>query len=264
MEEKITIITTVNKGLDYLRECVDSVYSQTHENWEHIIIGDGAADDVADYLVSLSDERQQVIFSAPIGRAAALNLGIKHCSSELIAILDADDVAHPERLSIQREVISNLPNASVLASKCTSSEGKLTKYDNSIEVRKLKPNDFLIGSPICHSATLMRKSHITKVSGYDVSRKKLIDLNLWKDLMIAGHELYTHSMPLAYHRIHSDQSFEQKNRVSYLQEAFKIRVILIRELNINRFVLYKPLLVFVYGFVPIKIRMFLRRYMMNE
>ena len=73
---RISVLTTVDKGREFLKECVNSVQSQSFENWEHIIVSDGATDDMC-YLEQLSDPRQRIFLSSKIGRSRALNLGIQ-------------------------------------------------------------------------------------------------------------------------------------------------------------------------------------------
>ena len=125
----ISVLTTVDKGREFLKECVNSVQSQSFENWEHIIVSDGATDDIVCYLEQLSDPRQRIFLSSKIGRSRALNLGIQNCSTDLIAILDADDIAHPRRLQIQFDKMQSLPAASALSSKCVLTNFKGQNID---------------------------------------------------------------------------------------------------------------------------------------
>ena len=71
---KVSVLTTVNKGRQFLEECVHSIKMQTLQDWEHLIVSDGATEEVLRYLESLTDPRQKVVYSHSIGRAKALNL----------------------------------------------------------------------------------------------------------------------------------------------------------------------------------------------
>ena len=174
---RISVLTTVNQGREFLEHCIESIQSQSFEHWEHIIVSDGAPKDVVTFLEGLSDPRQKTVFAKNIGRAKALNLGIQNCSTDLIAILDADDVSHPKRLEKQFNVMQSLPDASVLSSKCILSNLFLENIDLSTGKEfEILPKSLLSGSPICHSATIIRKNALIAVGGYDERIDKLVDL----------------------------------------------------------------------------------------
>ena len=117
-----------------------------------------------------------------------------------------------------------------------------------VKILKLCLNPLLSGSPICHSATIIRKTHLIALGGYDEQIDKLVDLTLWKDFMVNNFKIYGNRYPLTYHRVHEAQSFEKRNRVNYLFAAFKIRLALIKELKISKTQLCKPVYTFLYSY----------------
>jgi glycosyltransferase involved in cell wall biosynthesis len=88
-----------------LREAVESVMTQSLENWELIIVSDGSSDDFSD--VESSDERIKVLRQGNRGVSIARNVGISLAESELIALLDEDDRMLPDRLSRQISVLKD-------------------------------------------------------------------------------------------------------------------------------------------------------------
>ena len=91
---------SVYNAQDYLRESIESVLNQTHQNIEFIIINDGSTDSsldiITDYLKM--DERIVLIDQGNMGLTKALNVGIRNTSGDYIARQDADDVSYPNRL----------------------------------------------------------------------------------------------------------------------------------------------------------------------
>lgn len=256
---KVSVLTTVNKGRQFLEECVHSIKMQTLQDWEHLIVSDGATEEVLRYLESLTDPRQKVVYSHSIGRAKALNLGIKHCSSDFIAILDADDVANSTRLAVQLKIMDLIPKAAVLSSKCVVSKSHLRDPIRSINVKEITPMGLLFGSPICHSSTMIRKKSLIAVGGYDEKINKLLDLTLWKNLAVNKQKIFVDSTPLTYHRIHKSQTYEKDNRSKYLFAAFRIRKEIMKEFNISNLHVYKPLTTLIYGFAPATLRKKLKK-----
>ena len=114
--------------------------------------------------------------------------------------------------------MQSLPAASALSSKCvlTNFKGQNIDLPTGDEFEML-PKSLLSGSPICHSATIIRKSSLIAVGGYDEKINKLVDLTLWKDLMVNGFKIYSNSCPLTYHRTHRDQSFERTESGIYIR-----------------------------------------------
>jgi glycosyltransferase involved in cell wall biosynthesis len=95
----------------YLRTTVESVLAQTFQNFEITIVDDGAKDGtgaVADELTR-EDPRIQVIHQSNAGVCMARNNGIGRSRGEYIALLDADDLWHPDNLSLKVAYLKNHP-----------------------------------------------------------------------------------------------------------------------------------------------------------
>lgn len=91
---KFSIVVPIYKVEDYLRECVDSVLSQTYVDYELILVDDGSPDRcpiICDEL-SLLDSRIKVIHQNNSGVAVARNNGFKSAQGEYILCLDGDDL----------------------------------------------------------------------------------------------------------------------------------------------------------------------------
>ena len=101
MIPEVTVMMTVYNGMPYLPEAVDSIFDQTLQDFQFIIINDGSTDGSQNYLTRLEDPRVHVIYQENRGRGAALNEGLKICDTEFLALMDADDIALPTRLETQ-------------------------------------------------------------------------------------------------------------------------------------------------------------------
>lgn len=89
---KISIITAVYNRASTIREAVESVEQQTHDDLEHIVI-DGASTDGTLQELAASQHPRMVLFSErDSGIYDALNRGISRCSGDVIGLLHSDDV----------------------------------------------------------------------------------------------------------------------------------------------------------------------------
>lgn len=90
---KVSIIIPVYNVCNYLRECVDSILSQSYHNYEIILVDDGSTDGsekICDDL-ALNDTRIKVFHKENSGLPAARNFGILHATGDYLMFLDSDD-----------------------------------------------------------------------------------------------------------------------------------------------------------------------------
>ena len=98
---KISIIIPVYNTQAYLPKCLDSVFSQTFQDFEVIVVNDGSPDDsqsVIDRYQEKYPDKLVALKQENAGLAAARNTGINAASGEYVAFLDSDDYLHPETL----------------------------------------------------------------------------------------------------------------------------------------------------------------------
>ena len=101
-EELISVLMCAyNEPMEYICQAVKSITEQTYRNIEFIIIIDHPdRRDIVLYLDGLADERIRYhINEKNMGLIASLNKGLQLCSGKLIARMDADDIAFPDRLA---------------------------------------------------------------------------------------------------------------------------------------------------------------------
>jgi len=253
---QVSVITTVYNGMEYLPETVESILQQTFQDFEYIIVDDGSTDQTLKYLEQINDSRVNVVSLPHSGRGIALNVGIKHCRSEYIAILDADDVASKIRLSTQYDFMSKNSKISVLSSRCSVNQGSISKYlvSENFKFQEIKLAEFIKHNPVCHSSAMIRLSALKEVENYNDMRTVLFDYDLWVRLVIHKHMFVKIDLPLVFKRIHSKQSFERKNRLNYLIEATKLKF-KVKQYSNNHFREYLYIYCsFLYGLIPISIR----------
>ena len=112
----ITVLIAVHNGLPYLESAVRSIMEQTFEDIEILIVDDASSDDSPAVLARLADEDQRIrviTLETNLRLPGALNRGLDEARAPLVARMDADDLAHPRRLEIQKAYMDAHPKVSL-------------------------------------------------------------------------------------------------------------------------------------------------------
>lgn len=102
MIPRASFIIPVKDGAAYLAECLDSCLAQTQKRIEIIVVDDGSTDStprLIDFYKAKDKRIKFIRFEENQGRSAARNAGINAASSEILLMLDADDIATPTRVA---------------------------------------------------------------------------------------------------------------------------------------------------------------------
>jgi len=164
----ISIITPVfNTPSPWLRECVESVLSQTYKKWELILIDDHSTEaDTLRSLTELAASDSRIILAKDENRrgiSAASNRGLALARGDWVAFLDHDDLLEPDALFQNVKWIQDHPDADVIY----SDEDKLTErgFDSPIFKPDWSPDYFLSCNYVCHF-TLIRRELVKQVGGF--------------------------------------------------------------------------------------------------
>jgi glycosyltransferase involved in cell wall biosynthesis len=110
----VSVLMPVRNGVPWVREAVTSVLTQTAGDLELIVIDDGSTDDTPEVLAAFRDPRLRIEQRSSAGITRALVRALELARAPLVARLDADDVALPDRLERQRRFLDNRPEVGLL------------------------------------------------------------------------------------------------------------------------------------------------------
>jgi len=206
----------------YIKATIKSVLTQTFSNWELIIINDGSKDNTLEIIQKFKDERIKIITQRNMGPSNARNNGIKSSKSNIIAILDSDDICYPERLQIQYDYMNRNQNCIAVGSNADiiDQNGNYIYTTNvplvSEEVKKGLPYK----SPLIHPSSMFRKEYFLKAGMYPNIRIAQ-DLFLFKNMASFG-EFGNIKRPLIKYRLSPSASTRRnKKTIKALQDAIK-------------------------------------------
>ena len=164
----ISIITPVfNTPTRWLRECVESVFTQIYEKWELILIDDDSTDSATlRCLTELASSDSRIILAKDEKRrgiSAASNQGLARARGDWVAFLDHDDLLEPDALFQNVKWLQDHPDADLIY----SDEDKLTERGLDFPIFKpdWSPDYFLSCNYVCHF-TLIRRELLKQVGEF--------------------------------------------------------------------------------------------------
>lgn len=108
MSDLISIIMPSFNTCKYIRNSIDSVVSQTYQNWELIIIDDCSTDDSISIIMSYNDPRIRLLKNEKnLGAALSRNYGLREARGKYITFIDSDDIWKNEKLEKQIKFIKD-------------------------------------------------------------------------------------------------------------------------------------------------------------
>ncbi|MGR5456007.1 glycosyltransferase [Vibrio alfacsensis] len=181
---KISILMSLydKESPNFLAQSLESLAKQTRQPDEVVIVFDGPVNDALTEVVNEFCTLLPIIkvqLATNSGLAIALNEGLKHCSGNLVARMDTDDVCAAERLEKQeRYIISNQLDIVGTAATVIDFTGEATGVRVNPEshadiVRKLWCNPFI------HPSVMYVKARLDDIGAYDNSLRRRQDYELW-------------------------------------------------------------------------------------
>ena len=215
----------------FFRQSLDSIFSQTQLPAEIVLVEDGPLTPELYAVIDEYSSRYNIIKVIKLqnnsGLGIALNEGMKHCSHDLVARMDTDDIAKPYRFEKQLAIFENNPNVDVCSSWI---EEFADNTDNIISTRKLPDKHWDIvrfartRCPINHPAVMFRKSVVQAVGGY----KHFLwqeDYYLWIRLIMDGAKFYNIQESLLYFRA-SPEMFGRRGGWKYLITEMRFHIMI--------------------------------------
>jgi len=205
---RISVVMAVRDGAAFLAQAVNSILTQTLADHELIVVDDGSVDATPALLAGFAarDRRVRVLKQPPAGLIMALNRGIAESSAGMIARMDADDIATPERLARQVDLLDTRPAVAVVGSavEVIDRSGKTLRVQRPPTEAAAVRAALLRGNCIAHPTVLMRRDAVLAAGGYRRAFVQAEDFDLWLRLA-EHHDLVNLAEPLLLYREHAGQ-----------------------------------------------------------
>ena len=179
---KVSVIIPVFNRPESVRRAIESVLSQTFQDFEVIVVDDASTDATPDVVASFTDPRISLIrHERNRGGSAARNTGIRASSAPYVGFLDSDDEWLPDKLERQLAVFEQGPDHVGLVYA-----GAERVYDDGVVSRDLPRRErdltrtLLLENIIGETSVgMVRRSVFDATGGFDESLPSCQDLDLW-------------------------------------------------------------------------------------
>ncbi len=192
---KVSVLMPCYNAAATLDEALDSLVSQSLQDYELVVVDDGSQDSSLAILKKWSRKEPRLrVFKQPHrGIVSALSLGLHACQGDFVARMDADDRALPERLAQQAAYLEANPGITVVGclvrAHPTSIMGPgmlayLEWMNSLVEDEEIRKSIF-IESPLPHPSVMFRRRAILDAGGYRECAWAE-DYDLWLRLYLRG------------------------------------------------------------------------------
>jgi glycosyltransferase involved in cell wall biosynthesis len=181
-EPLISIAMPCHNANQTLPMALASLFAQTYENWECLLVDDGSTEPPGELVARAGDSRIRCItLDKNRGRGFARQVALDHARGELLGMLDADDWSYPSKLAQQVDFLRSVPEVVLVSTGMAIVAGR----DELVGVRCCGPSDRgpmvrgaitrLIPPPVPHAPSLIRMAAARR-AGYDAT------INLGEDV----------------------------------------------------------------------------------
>jgi glycosyltransferase involved in cell wall biosynthesis len=215
-----------NENNQFLQASLSSIFNQSLQPAEVVVVKDGPLTKNLDATINsyIANYSNIKIVELPVnkGLGEALKIGLNHCNYDLVARMDADDIAHPNRFAEQIRVIGG--ESEVAAIGCNLSEFNVEPGDSKI-IKKVPANSdelrkyAMLRNPLNHPSVVFRKSAIQKVGSYQ-HMPLFEDYYLWLRLLKAGYKIKNIDQTLLFFRA-GNAALTRRHGSSYIKKELK-------------------------------------------
>ena len=220
----LSIITPVYNCEKYIEFSLNSIFKQSFQYFELIVINDGSTDNTWDIVKNVCEPHRQKIILIDNkdnkGVFIRRDQAIEACGGKYIALNDGDDYSFYNRL--EKQIVFLEENSRIF---CVGSHAqKIDQYnkyyyenknDNGLMDYPPEKNEEVIElitkkcmNPIIDPTTMFRKDDYLELGGYSLNKDiKLVgDFDFWLKSISAGKKFYNIQKPLIYYRVNPDSN----------------------------------------------------------
>ncbi len=237
--EKYSVLIPLGhrEPVEYVRQCMDSVVRQTVPPAEIVFVCDHDTPESLRAVISEYVEPAKIYYSyvdcTDIHKrgghlGAILARGVRMCSHDLIARMDADDIAPLDRCELQLRAFAQNNELSLVggtAAEFANDRGDISAYRRTPEEYGAILKFARYRNPFNHSSVMFRRSAVLAVGNYSQVLYGCEDYDLWYRLLAAGYKAENLPEVLLYSRVGNDlirRRQDPNNTASYFKVKKKM------------------------------------------
>jgi glycosyltransferase involved in cell wall biosynthesis len=201
----ISVVMPVHNARPFLGESIRSILEQTFSDFEFVILDDASADGSVELLRewSLRDKRIHLHETKKrLGLSGSANAVVSKARASIVARMDADDIAHPDRLRRQWNIIEGRPDVAVVGTLCNGIDASGREVRPRDRWRLVRRSAYI---PFPHGSAMFRREVFDQVGGYDETVNSGEDQDLFSRMAAHGRVLTLPDILYSY-RYHSSNA----------------------------------------------------------
>jgi glycosyltransferase involved in cell wall biosynthesis len=187
----LTVLMAFHNDAPFIAAAIDSILNQTYADFEFVLVNDASTDRSRDIVARYSDPRIRLLDNPENLRLArSLNRGLEAARGALVARLDANDIALPDRLEKQMRFMRDHPDFALIGGQYRVIDTQGRPITGAALMRPVTEHGvqwyFLFDSPFIHSTVMFRKAAADEVGRYDPSFDwaPSEDVDLWARMAV--------------------------------------------------------------------------------
>ena len=223
----VDVIIPAFNAARYLPAALESVASQSFSDWQIVLVDDGSTDKTAEVVATFTERfgaKLRYIRQNNQGPSAARNIAIRASNSEFLALLDADDIWLPHRLSESVRTLREKPNAGLAYSLVTHIDADGIPQSTFLGNRrhaegKIAPQIYMRNVDFPSPTITFRRRCIEEVGLFDEAMRATEDRDLWLRIALRYEVAFIPSVS-AYYRWSADSASRDTQRMVNGQKHF--------------------------------------------
>jgi glycosyltransferase involved in cell wall biosynthesis len=187
------VVVPAHNAADTITAAITSALGQQPPPLEVVVVDDGSTDATAAVVDQLAADRPtagiRLLSQACAGPSAARNRGIEACRGDWVGFLDADDVWHPDKWTLQTEALDRHPEAVAAAADwvATAGPGRApARPPGTAPLSIVTEADLLLLNRFQTSTVVARTATLRRLGGFDSRLDGVEDWDLWRRLAGLG------------------------------------------------------------------------------
>ncbi len=206
MKPQVSVLMPVYNCENYVAESVASILNQSFKNLELIVIDGGSTDLTLEVIKKFKDKRLRIIaHQKRFGLVESRNEGLSLARGNLIALQDADDISHRQRIAKQYAYFAADNDLAVLGTSYARIDPKRRIFSEVITHTQVSFMDFKKGMPMCNGSVMFRQNILLKEGFFDPLFRQCEDYEFYCRLGQKGYKIMNLKEPLYFLREHPDR-----------------------------------------------------------
>lgn len=197
----ISIVTISFNQVQYLKDCIDSVLSQSGVNVQYIVVDPGSTDGSRELIASYGN-RIISVFEKDDGPADGLRRGFDRATAPICGFLNSDDIFYPGALAAVVEEFRRNPSIALVGGYgyIIDENGNKTKH---VKTSIIRPKPYVYGAvTLFQQGTFFSREMYICVGGFNLKNRTCWDGELFLDIVLAGGHMRVVNKNWAGFRIH--------------------------------------------------------------